>query len=131
MFAVYLQQAQGSKPVPSFYNKIVLQVSKERYVEMSFTMRRPAWARRPCLRGYFLEVRDGNYESANVLGVFCGDYLTGVVRSSGRYMWLKFSPFRQYTFSASYNSKLHNVTGTYDVLPVYWLRLYFVAILLI
>ena len=69
---------------------------------------------RPCLDGIILEVRDGNYESANVLAIFCGDYQTGRVRSSGRYMWLKLPETFPSVFDASYTGKLDDVTGTYD-----------------
>nr|XP_058965299.1 uncharacterized protein LOC131791954 [Pocillopora verrucosa] len=41
---------------------------------------------RPCLRDNYLEIRDGNNRSANVLGVFCGDPKTALVRSSGRFL---------------------------------------------
>ena len=128
MLVVYLQQAEGSKPVPWFYDTIVLQVPKGQYVEMNFTMYRSSLTPGPCLRGYFLEVRDGNNQAGNVLAIFCGDYLTGVVRSSGRYMWLTFSVSLEYLFSATYTGKLHNVKGTCDALSNYWFCLYLLLI---
>ena len=60
-------------------------------LELNFTMHSYSSAPRPCLWNYYLEIRDGNSQSANVLGVFCGDHKTAVVRSIGRYLWLNFS----------------------------------------
>ncbi|KAJ7378871.1 hypothetical protein OS493_020476, partial [Desmophyllum pertusum] len=102
---VYLQQ-----PVPWFDPTKVLNVSKEHYVEMNFTMQSDYFYLTPCLDGIYLEVRDGDKQSANLLGIFCGSHVTGVVRSSGHNMWLKFSPHRGYKFGAFYSGKAINVT---------------------
>ena len=67
----------------------------------------------PCIEEQFLEVRDGHNESANLLGIFCGGYTTAVVRSSGRYMWLKLSPGSRYALVAYYSGKVMSRTGTY------------------
>ena len=71
-------------------------------LELNFTMHSYSSAPRPCLWNYYLEIRDGNSQSANVLGVFCGDHKTAVVRSIGRYLWLRFFPSRRYNFNAYY-----------------------------
>ena len=39
-------------------------------LELNFTMHSYSSAPRPCLWNYYLEIRDGNSQSANVLGVF-------------------------------------------------------------
>ena len=80
-------------------------------MELKFTMRSHEWNPRPCLQDNYLEIRDGNDRSANVLGVFCGDHKTTVVRSSGRYLWLGF--FHDYSIylSAEYSEKSFNQTG--------------------
>ena len=80
-------------------------------MELNFSMRSYPWASRPCLRDYYLEIRDGNNQSANVLGVFCGDHKTTVVRSSGRYLWLGFFPDYNIYLSAEYSEKSFNQTG--------------------
>ena len=82
-------------------------------MELKFTMRRYRWYPPPCLQDNYLEIRDGNNRSANVLGVFCGDHKTTVVRSSGRYLWLGFSvPYNRHYLSAEYSEKSFNQTGT-------------------
>ena len=109
----YPQQAKGWKRVPWFWNTRVLSAPKGNYVELTFTMRSSSWAPRPCLQDYYLEIRDGSNQSANVLGVFCGDHKTAVVRSSGRYLWLRFFPDRNHLFSAYYTGRSFNQTGTW------------------
>ena len=79
-------------------------------MELNFTMR--SYYNAPCLWDEYLEIRDGNNQAANVLGVFCGDYKTAVVRSSGRYLWLRFFPHRMYNLSAHYSGKSFNQTST-------------------
>ena len=81
-------------------------------MELKFTMRSYRWNPRPCLQDDYLEIRDGNNRSANVLGVFCGDPKTAIVRSSGRYLWLSFFPDGRYYLSAEYLEKSVNQTGT-------------------
>ena len=80
-------------------------------MELKFTMRSYGWNPRPCLQDSYLEIRDGNDQSANVLGVFCGDHKTTVVRSSGRYLWLAFFPDGNINLSAEYSEKSFNQTG--------------------
>nr|XP_058950660.1 uncharacterized protein LOC131778277 [Pocillopora verrucosa] len=75
-------------------------------------MRSYWWVRRPCLQDYYLEIRDGNNQSANVLGVFCGDHKAAVVRSSEGYLWLRFFPSRRHDFSAYYTGRSFNQTAT-------------------
>ena len=84
---------------------------KGHYVELNFSMRSYPWASRPCLRDYYLEIRDGNNQSANVLGVFCGDHKTAVVRSSGRYLRLRFFPFRRYDLNGYYKKRSFHQTS--------------------
>ena len=81
-------------------------------MELKFTMHSTWWNPRPCLQDNYLEIRDGNDRSANVLGVFCGDHKTTVVRSSGGYLWLGFFPDRGHYLSAEYSEKSFNQTGT-------------------
>ena len=82
-------------------------------MELKFTMYSYWSIPLPCLRDNYLEIRDGNNRSANVLGVFCGDHKTTVVRSSGRYLWLGFSvPDNSPYLSAEYSEKSFNQTGT-------------------
>ena len=81
-------------------------------MELKFTMYSYLSFPRPCLRDNYLEIRDGNNRSANVLGVFCGDPKTALVRSSGRYLWLSFFPDRRYHLVAEYSEKSFNQTGT-------------------
>ena len=107
----YPQQAKGWKKVPYFRNTCVLSAPKGHYVELNFTMRSYSWAPRPCLQDYYLEIRDGNKQSANVLGVFCGDHKTAVVRSSGRSLWLRFFPYRRYYLNGYYMGRSFNQTG--------------------
>ena len=89
----------------------VLSAPKGHYVELNFSMRSYPWASRPCLRDYYLEIRDGNNQSANVLGVFCGDHKTAVVRSSRRYLWLRFFPSRKYDLNGYYMGRSFNQTS--------------------
>ena len=81
-------------------------------MELKFTMRSYWWYPRPCVQDNYLEIRDGNNQSANVLGVFCGDHKTAVVRSSGQNLWLSFFPDNRYDLSAEYSEKSFNQTGT-------------------
>ena len=78
-------------------------------MELNFTIR--SNIPRLCLWGFNLEIRDGSSQSANLLGEFCGDYGTGVVRSSGRYMWLKFIGTALYNFDVFYTARSINETG--------------------
>ena len=108
----YPQQARGWEKVPYFWKTHVLSAPKGHYVALDFTMRSYSRATRPCLRDYYLEIRDGNNQSANVLGVFCGDHKTAVVRSRGRYLWLRFFPYGRYDLNGYYMGRSFNETGT-------------------
>ncbi|XP_022798292.1 uncharacterized protein LOC111336445, partial [Stylophora pistillata] len=108
----YPQQAQGWKRVSWFMNSKVLSVPKGKYVELDFTIHSMSWVVTPCVRGYYLEIHDGINQSANVLRMFCGDHKTAVVRSRGRYMWLRFFPNRGYYFRAYYIGRSFNQTAT-------------------
>ena len=89
---------------------------------MDFTLTHWSLKSLPCVHNEYLEIRDGHNQSANVLGVHCGEYVTGVVRSSGRNMWLKFSPRRyRYTLHALYRGKAFNETGKYKHIYIYYL----------
>lgn len=104
------KQAQEWKQVEEFDKERVLSVPQGNYVELKFTMR--SQFPRPCLFGEYLEIRDGSNQSANLLGKFCGEeYGNGVVRSRGRYMWLKFISADHYDFTAFYSGRLYNETG--------------------
>ena len=106
----YPQQAKGWEKVPYFLNTRVLSAPKGHYVELNFTMR--SYSLRPCVRDYYLEIRDGNNQSANILGVFCGDHKTTVVRSSRRYLWLKVFPSFEYGLNGYYMGRSFNQTST-------------------
>ena len=80
-------------------------------MELKFTIHSYRWNPRPCLQDNYLEIRDGNDRSANVLGVFCRDHKTTVVRSSGRYLWLGFFSDFNIHLSAEYSEKSFNQTG--------------------
>ena len=69
----------------------------------------------PCADEEYLEIRDGYNQSGNLLGVFCGRYISGVtVRSSGHNVWLRFSPHRRHWQSISYEGKALNETCKYS-----------------
>ncbi|XP_066023397.1 uncharacterized protein [Pocillopora verrucosa] len=108
----YPQQVKGWKGVPRFQTTHILSVPEGNYLELNFTMDAIPWYPRPCLWDNYLEIRDGNNQSANVLGVFCGDHKTAVVRSSGRYLWLRFFPERRYYLNAYYTGRSFNRTAT-------------------
>ena len=108
---VYLQQ-----DIPDFDTTQLLQVKKGQYVEINFYMYRdsdPPGV--PCADEEYLEIRDGQNQSANLLGVYCGWRVSNVIRrSSGHNMWLKFSPQHRYRFYyKSYRGKAQNETGKY------------------
>ena len=103
-------RAQDWKRVQEFDGKKFLSVSRGNYVELNFTIR----SENPglCIWGFNLEIRDGSNQSTNLLGEFCGDYGTGVVRSSGRYMWLKFIRTNLYNYiSIFYIARSISETG--------------------
>ena len=112
VFLKYPQQVKGWKGVPRFQTTHILSVPEGNYLELNFTMDALPWYPQPCLWDNYLEIRDGNNQSANVLGVFCGDHKTAVVRSSGRYLWLRFFPERRYYLNAYYTGRSFNRTGT-------------------
>ena len=105
----YHRQAQGWERVQEFDKEQVLSVPQGYYVELNFTIH----SKFPllCLFGSNLEIRDGSNQSANFLGEFCGDYGIGVVRSSGRYMWLKLMRKELYDFAAFYTDRSNDETG--------------------
>ena len=105
----YDKQAQGWERVQELNEAKVLSVPQGHYVELNFTMR-GKWPLL-CLWDFNLEIRDGSNQSANFLGEFCGDYGIGVVRSSGRYMWLKFMWKGLYDFAAFYTDRSNDETG--------------------
>ena len=108
--------------VPSFHSTQLLQAPKGHYVELNFTLKTSYPT--PCIDDMYLEVRDGNNESSNLLGVFCGSNISSIVRSSGQNLWLRKSdkfnyPLLHNIFSGSYSNKTANTTGEY------WLTDYF------
>ena len=93
-----------------FDGKKFILVPRGHYVELNFTIR--SYFPQTCLWGFNLEIRDGRNQATNLLGEFCGDYGTGVVRSSGRYMWLKFIRTDLYNYiSVFYTARSINETG--------------------
>ena len=106
----YDKQAQGWERVQEFDGKNFILVPRGHYVELNFTIR--SYFPQTCLWGFNLEIRDGSNQATNLLGEFCGDYGTGVVRSSGRYMWLKFIRTDFYnSISVFYTARSINETG--------------------
>ena len=105
----YDKQAQGWERVQEFDGKKFILVPRGHYVELNFTIR--SYFPQTCLWGFNLEIRDGRNQATNLLGEFCGDYGTGVVRSSGRYMWLKFIRANLYNFDVFYTARSINETG--------------------
>ena len=109
---VYLRQY-----IPYFDTTQLLQVQKGQYVEIRVRMVRyddPPGAL--CADEEYLEIRDGQNQSADLLGVFCGWPVPGFVRrSSGHNMWLKLSPQHRYGFSYTsyYRGKAQTETGKY------------------
>ena len=117
--AAIIVEVELQQLVPKFRTTRLLRVPKGRYVEMVFIMR--CTALQCCIDDEYLEVRDGRNQSANLLGTFCGRpqrLIAGVVRSSGRYMWLKFFPeSSRYRFQISYKGSY--ATGKYIYFCLY------------
>ncbi|XP_022794446.1 relaxin receptor 2-like [Stylophora pistillata] len=99
--------------IPRFETTQLIQVQKGQYVEISFEIWTYA-SGTPCVDEEYLEIRDGYNQSANLLGVFCGNGTTGIRRSSGRNLWLKFSSSDGYWFqnNSYYSGKELNETTT-------------------
>ena len=108
-----IAEVYSQQPISSFDSSKLLQVPKGHYVEINFTMETDHPF--PCIDDMYLEVRDGYNQSANLLGVFCGRNIAGILRSSGRNMWLsrKGEGFFDYVFKGSYSDKTDNITGKY------------------
>ena len=104
-----------SRDIPDFDTTHRLHVKKGQYVEIELGL----WLDytlpgAPCADEEYLEIRDGYNQSGNLLGVFCGRYISGVtVRSSGHNVWLRFSPHRRHRQWSSYGGKALNATGEY------------------
>ena len=105
-----------SRYIPDFDTTHRLQVEKGRYVEIELDLRlNPALPGALCADEEYLEIRDGYNHSGNLLGVFCGKYISDVtVRSSGHNVWLRFSPQRRHLQWSSYEGKVLNATGKYS-----------------
>lgn len=70
-----------------------------------------------------IEVRDGPFGFSPMLGRYCGQHSPPDIRSSGRYLWLKFvtdGELEAVGFSASYNFTA-GTSGTFP--PCMWTRL--------
>ena len=105
-----------SRDIPDFDTTQRLQVEKGKYVEIELRLYLPPDSPgAPCADEEYLEIRDGYNQSGNLLGVFCGRYISGVtVRSSGHNVWLRFSPHRRHRQSISYEGKALNETCKYS-----------------
>ena len=121
--------------IPSFHSTQLLQAPKGHYVELNFTLKTSHAY--PCIDDLYLEVRDGYNESSNLLGVFCGRNISGIVRSSGQNLWLRKSDifnhqwFRN-NFSGSYSNKTANTTGEYwltEFLISHWKTMHILRVL--
>ena len=111
-FAVALiAEVRLQRVVPSFRSSKLLQAPKGHYVELNFSLETSHGT--PCIDDMYLEVRDGYSKSANLLGVFCGGKMSGIVRSSGQNLWIRksdhFDDFGR--FRGSYTNKTLNFTG--------------------
>ena len=121
--------------IPSFHSTQLLQAPKGHYVELNFTLKTSYPT--PCIDDMYLEVRDGNNESSNLLGVFCGSNISGIVRSSGQNLWLRKSdkfnhPWLHTIVSGSYSNKTANTTGEYwptDYFSSHWKTLRILRVL--
>ena len=104
-----------SRDMPDFDTTQRLQVEKGQYVEIELELYMPLDSPgAPCADEEYLEIRDGYNQSGNLLGVFCGRYISGVtVRSSGHNVWLRFSPHHRHQQWSSYEEKALNATGKY------------------
>ena len=105
-----------SRDIPDFHTTQRLQVEKGKYVEIELGLwMDPDLPGAPCADEEYLEIRDGYNQSGNLLGVFCGRYISGVtVRSSGHNVRLRFSPHRRHWQKSSYEGKALNATGKYS-----------------
>ena len=116
-------EVRPQRVVPSFHLTKLLQAPKGHYVELNFTFKTSYPT--PCIDDMYLEVRDGDNVSSNLLGVFCGRNISGTVRSSGKNLWLRKSDKLSYQwfhnhFSSSYSTKTANTIGKYW-LTEFWL----------
>ena len=114
-FTVAIIAEVYSRDIPDFHTTQRLQVEKGKYVEIELGFYLPVdLPGAPCADEEYLEIRDGYNQSGNLLGVFCGRYISGVtVRSSGHNVWLRFSPHRRHRQWSSYGGKALNATGEY------------------
>ena len=108
-----IAEVYSRQRIPNFDTTLLLTVEKGQYVEISFNL----WMSRdspgaPCADEEYLEIRDGSDQSGNLLGVFCGRDTYVTLRSSGRNVWLKFSPHRRHQLlDAYFEGKALNATG--------------------
>ncbi|XP_027049656.1 uncharacterized protein LOC113677101 [Pocillopora damicornis] len=87
-----------SKQYILYLEKTQPPVARGEYVEITLSFMLPSYfSGVPCADNEYLEIRDGYNQSANLLGVFCGRYIKSLIRrSSGHYMWLRFSSSGRY-----------------------------------
>ena len=105
-----------SRYIPDFDTTHRLHVEKGQYVKIELDLLLDYnLTGAPCADEEYLEIRDGYNQSGNLLGVFCGRYISGVtVRSSGHNVRLRFSPHRRHWQKSSYEGKALNATGKYS-----------------
>ena len=108
-----MAEVRLQRVVPSFRSSKLLQAPKGHYVELNFSLETSHGT--PCIDDMYLEVRDGYNKSANLLGVFCGRDISGIVRSSGQSLWLGKTHKFDYHFRCSYSNKTINTTGKSSV----------------
>ena len=111
-----IAEVYSRQRIPDFDTTQRLQVEKGKYVEIELGFYLPSDSPgAPCVDEEYLEIRDGYNQSGNLLGVFCGRYISGVtVRSSGHNVWLRFSPHRRHRQWSSYEGKALNGTCKYS-----------------
>ena len=111
-----IAEVYSRQRIPYFDTTQRLQVEKGQYVEIKLWFLMPSdLPATPCADEEYLEIRDGYNQSGNLLGVFCGRYISGVtVRSSGHNVWLRFSPHRRHRQLISYEGKGLNAACKYS-----------------
>ncbi|PFX25323.1 hypothetical protein AWC38_SpisGene10006 [Stylophora pistillata] len=98
-----ITEVYSREDIQDFDTTQLLRVPKGHYVEISFNLWIPYdLPGAPCADEEYLEIRDGSDRFGNLLGVFCGREIYVTLRSSGRNMWLRFSPHCRYLLSSAY-----------------------------
>lgn len=71
-----------------------------------------------------IEVRDGPFGFSPIIGRYCGQQSPQYIRSSGRYLWIKFvadGELEAIGFSANYNFTTGKVYSVYAFGSIHWI----------